>query len=155
MNNYEEDFLKCFNECYPFDRYIFEEAKNLGMAFDDIRLTEIFVPHTEIKPILSHGGEFIEYTKIPYGEVFVKVVGLAGEMRIGFLDFEEHIRQTIIETFIEDFGEYEYECLYVDYEDDNNESLEEVLIKQKNLIREKYGECHIKPSLRCNLVEKD
>lgn len=154
MNNYDEELLMCFNECYPFERYIFKEPKSIGMTFDDMLLTELFVPYTEIKPILNEDGSFICNTKIPYNEVFVKVVGNAGEMRINYFDFAEHIRENIRDTFILDFGEYEYECLYVDHEDegDDNASLIAVLKNQKTLIEEKYGECHIKTSLRNNLV---
>ena len=150
MDSYDEEFLKTFNECYPFEKYIFNEPKSLGMSFDDMLLTEIFVPYTKIKPILNEDGSFIRYTEIPYNEVFVKVVGNAGEMRIGYLDFETHIRENIRDNFFLDFGEYEYECLYVDYED--NASLIEVLNTQKSLIKEKYGECNIKPSVHDNLV---
>ena len=137
MNSYDEDFLKCFNECYPFERYIFKEPKSLGMMFDDMLLTEVFVPYTEIKPIFNEDGSFIMYTEIPYNEVFVKVVGNAGEMRIGYLDFEDHIRENIRDTFILDFGQYEYECLYIDHEEDGNASLIEVLNTQKALTKEK------------------
>jgi len=77
-------------------------------------------------------------------------------MRIGYLDFEDHIREMIRYNFIEDFGEYEYEGLYVDHEDegDDNASLIAVLKNQKTLIEEKYGECHIKTSLRDNLINE-
>lgn len=150
MNNYDEEFLNTFNECYPFEKYIFKEPKSIGMTFDDMLLTEVFVPYTEIKPVLDENNNFLFYTTIPYDEVFVKVVGNAGEMRIGYLDFEEHIRENIRDNFFLDFGEYEYECLYVDHED--NSSLIEVLNTQKSLIKEKYGECNIKPSVRDNLV---
>ena len=154
MNSYDEDFLKAFNECYPFERYIFKDPKPLGMTFDDVLLTEIFVPYTEIKPMFNEDGSFSRYTKIPYNEVFVKVIGNAGEMRIGYLDFEEHIRENIRDIFIVDFGKYEYECLYVDHEEEGNASLIEVLNTQKALIKEKYGECHIKTSLRDNLINE-
>ena len=40
---------------------------------------------------------------------------------------------------MKDFGQYEYECLYVDYED--TEDLERTLNEQKLLITEKYGKC--------------
>jgi len=150
MNSYDEEFLKTFNECYPFERYIFKDPKPLGMTFDDMLLTEVFVPYTEIKPVTNENGSFLFYTTIPYHEVYVKVVGNAGEMRIGYLDFEDHIRETIRHNFIEDFGKYEYECLYVDYED--NASLKVVLKNQKTLIEEKYGECNNKSSVRSNLV---
>lgn len=150
MDNYDEEFLKTFNECYPFERYIFKESKSIGMTFDDMLLTEIFVPYTEIKPVTNENGSFLFYTTIPYHEVYVKVVGNAGEMRIGYLDFANHIRETIRHNFIEDFGKYEYECLYVDYEDKT--SLITVLNNQKALIKEKYGECNNKSSVKSNLV---
>ena len=154
MNNYDEELLMCFNECYPFERYIFKEPKSIGMTFDDMLLTELFVPYTEIKPILNEDGSLICHTSIPYNEVYVKVVGNAGEMRINYFDFAEHIREMIRYDFIEDFGEYEYECLYIDHEDEDNASLIDVLNTQKALIKEKYGECHIKTSLRDNLINE-
>lgn len=154
MGDYDKEFLDTFNECYPFERYIFKEPKSLGMTFDDVLLTEIFVPYTEIKPVTNENGSYLFSTSIPYNEVYVKVVGNAGEMRIGYIDFESHIREMIRYNFIEDFGKYEYECLYVDHEDEGNGNalLLDVLEKQKALIEEKYGECNIKISLRDNLM---
>lgn len=156
MVDYDEEFLMCFNECYPFERYIFKEPKSIGMTFDDMLLTEIFVPYAEIKPVLDENNKLLYFTSIPDHEVYVKVVGNAGEMRIGYLDFEEHIRTMIRCNFIEDFGGYEYEGLYVDHDDegDDNASLIAVLKNQKALIEEKYGECNIKPSVRSNLVNE-
>lgn len=155
MNNYDEEFLNIFNECYPFERYIFKEPKSIGMLFDDMLLTEIFIPYTEIKPVTNENGSFLFFTSIPYDEVYVKVVGNAGEMRIGYFDFESHIREMIRDNFIEDLGKYEYECLYVDHEGEGSDnSLINVLKNQKDLIKEKYGECNIKSSLRDNLVNE-
>lgn len=156
MVDYDEDFLNVFNEYYPFERYIFKEPKSIGMTFDDMLLTELFVPYTEIEPVLDENNKLLYFTSIPYNEVYVKVVGNAGEMRIGYLDFEEHIRTMIRCNFIEDFGGYEYEGLYVDHDDegDDNASLIAVLKNQKALIEEKYGECNIKPSVRSNLVNE-
>jgi hypothetical protein len=54
-----------------------------------------------------------------------------------------------------DFGEYEYESLYVDHEDDDNSTLIAVLNRQKTLIKEKYGICNIKKAVRDNLVTED
>lgn len=156
MADYDEDFLNVFNEYYPFERYIFKDPKPIGMTFDDVLLTEFFCPYTEIKPVLDENNKLLYFTSIPYNEVYVKVVGNAGEMRIGYLDFEEHIRTMIRCNFIEDFGGYEYEGLYVDHDDegDDNASLIAVLKNQKALIEEKYGECNIKPSVRSNLVNE-
>lgn len=146
MGDYDKEFLNIFNECYPFERYIFKEPKSLGMTFDDVLLTEIFVPYTKIKPVTNENGSYLFSTSISYNEVYVKVVGNAGEMRIGYIDFESHIREMIRYNFIEDFGKYEYECLYVDHEDEGNgnASLIEVLKNQKALIEEKYGKCSLK-----------
>ena len=56
MRDYDKEFLSIFNEYYPFERYIFSTPKSLGMIFDDMLITEIFVPYTEIKPILNDDG---------------------------------------------------------------------------------------------------
>lgn len=148
MRDYDIEFLNTFNECYPFERYIFTEPRSLGMLFDDMLMTEIFIPDTEIKPILSDDGSLICHTQINNDEVYIKVTGKGGEMRIGYFDFNAHIREQIRIEFISDFGEYEFECLYVDHEGDDNTKLIKVLSRQKSLIKEKYGNCNIKKSLR-------
>lgn len=150
MNSYDREFLNIFNEAFPFERYIVKEPKPIGNLFDDAVLTEIFVPYTEIKPIVSDDGCFIAHTQINPNDVYIKIKGNAGEMRFGYFDFEEHIREQIRYIMIEDFGNYEYECLYVDREDLTD--LKKELEIQKNLIQEKYGECKIKKSIRDNLV---
>lgn len=153
MNNYDKEFLNTFNECYPFERYIIKEPKSIGNLFDDAVLTEIFVPYTEIKPVVDDNGELMFFTKINENDVYVKLRTNVGEIRFGYFDFADYIREEIRNIFIEDFGQYEYECLYVDHEEDNA-SLIEVLNTQKALIKEKYGECHIKTSLRDNLINE-
>lgn len=55
------------------------------------------------------------------------------------------IRLEIIDIIVEDLGKYEYECLYVDYED--REDLKNALVEQRNLIIKKYGECTIKKDM--------
>ena len=152
MNDYDKNFLYTFNECYPFERYIIKEPKSIGNLFDDAVLTEIFVPYTEIKPILDDNGGLISFTGINKDEVYVKLRTIVGEIRFNYFDFAEHIRENIRDIFILDFGDYEYECLYIDHEDEDNASLIDVLNTQKSLIKEKYGECNIKPSVRDNLV---
>ena len=145
MNNYDKEFLNVFNEYYPFERYIFKEPKSLGLTFDDAVLTEIFVPYTEIKPILNPDGSFARFTKLNPNEVYVKIKGNAGEMRFAYIDFNEHIREQIRWNFVEDIGQSNYELLYVDPEDeDDNAELKELLKEQLRLIKEKYGECKIK-----------
>lgn len=148
MKDYDDEFLSIFNECYPFERYIFSTPQPLGMLFDDMQMTEIFVPYTEIKPITNEDGSLIGFTEIPKDEIYIKVIGKSGEMRIGYYDFAPQIRETIREAFVLDCGDYEYECLYVDYED--LQPLIDVLQRQKELITNKYGECSIKKSLRDN-----
>ena len=154
MNNYDKKFLNTFNECYPFERYIIKEPKSIGNLFDDAVLTEIFVPYTEIKPVVDDNGELISFTIFNQNDVYVKLRTIAGEIRFGYFDFADYIREEIRNIFVEDFGEYEYECLYVDHEDEGNASLIEALNIQKALIKEKYGECHIKTSLRDNLINE-
>ena len=130
--NADKDFINIFNEFYPFERYIVRTPKSIEPVFDDLILTEIFVPKKN-------------------DEVYVKVKGVAGEMRIGYFDFAPHIREAIRNIVITDFGHYEWQSLYVQDEDEELPELEKVLSEQKALIEKKYKECVIKddtPNIR-------
>ena len=145
MNNYDKEFLNVFNEYYPFERYIFKEPKSIGLTFDDAVMTEIFVPYTEIKPILNPDGSFARFTKLNPNEVYVKIKGNAGEMRFAYIDFNDHIREQIRWNFVEDLGQCNYELLYVESENENDTAeLKELLKEQSRLIKDKYGDCKIK-----------
>lgn len=142
MNDYDKEFLTVFNEYYPFERYILKNPKSIGNLFDDLLLTEIFVPKTEIEPISGKNGSIIMFTEINSDDIYVKVKGCAGEMRIGYFDFAEHIRENIRDTFKEDIGDHVYECLFTDHED-RSDLMKELELQQK-LIVTKYGKCKIK-----------
>lgn len=144
--NYDKEFISTFNESYPFERYILRTPKSIGNLFDDAVLLEIFVPATEIKPIFDEDGNFLHrFTSIDDDEIYVKIQGPAGTMRMAYYDFAEHIRETIRFLVMEDFGDYEWQSLYVEYDDeDDYDDLKEVLLIQKNLIQEKYDICNIK-----------
>lgn len=144
------DFINEFNEYYPFERYIVKTPKSIVYLFDDALLTELFIPSTEIKPIVLD-GQFIGHTKVPKNEIYVKVKGSAGEMRFALFDFADSVIDDIMCIVISDFGGYEWECLYVDHEDDN-EDLKTALLEQKRLIEEKYGECGIKDTINADLL---
>ena len=146
MNNYDENFINTFNEYYPFERYILKEPKQITYLFDDILLTEVFIPNTEIKPVTDDNGNLITFTKVPDDEIYVKLRGPGGEFRMAYTDFADHIREEIRYSVILDFGQYEWECLYVDHED--TDELEESLQIQKNKIIEKYGSCKIKENFK-------
>lgn len=144
------DFINEFNEYYPFERYIVKTPKSIVYLFDDALLTELFIPSTEIKPIVLD-GQFIGHTKVPKNEIYVKVKGSAGEMRFALFDFADAVIDDIMCIVISDFGGYEWEGLYVDHEDDN-EDLKTALLEQKRLIEEKYGECGIKNTINADLL---
>ena len=130
--NADKDFINIFNEFYPFERYIVRTPKSIEPVFNDLILTEIFVPKKN-------------------DEVYVKVKGVAGEIRIGYFDFASHIREAIRNIVITDFGHYEWQSLYVQDEDEELPELEKVLSEQKALIEKKYKECVIKddtPNIR-------
>ena len=130
--NADDDFINILNEFYPFERYIVRTPKSIEPVFDDLILTEIFVPKKN-------------------DEVYVKVKGVAGEIRIGYFDFAPHIREAIRNIVITDFGHYEWQSLYVQDEDEELPELEKVLSEQKALIEKKYKECVIKddtPNIR-------
>ena len=154
-----EEFTNVFNEYYPFERYIVKTPKSIVYLFDDALLTELFIPSTEIKPIVLD-GQFMGFTKIPKNEIYVKVKGPAGEMRFALFDFadaviekmDSYLKEPIIDEYGEyDFGGYEWESLYVDHEGDN-EDLKIALLEQKRLIEEKYGECGIKDTINAELL---
>ena len=145
-----EEFINVFNGYYPFERYIVKTPKSIVYLFDDALLTELFIPSTEIKPIVLD-GQFMGFTKIPKNEIYVKVKGSAGEMRFALLDFADSVIEDIMCIVISDFGEYEWESLYVDHEDDY-EDLKIALLEQKRLIEEKYGECTIKDTINAELL---
>ena len=130
--NADNDFINIFNEFYPFERYIVRTPKSIEPVFNDLILTEIFVPKKN-------------------DEVYVKMKGVAGEIRIGYFDFAPHIREAIRNIVITDFGHYEWQSLYVQDENEEFPELEKVLSEQKALIEKKYKECVIKddtPNIR-------
>jgi hypothetical protein len=140
-----EEFLSVFNDRYPFERYIFKTPRSLGNLFDDVLVTEVFVPTTEIKPYFSDNGQYLGSNEIPKDEIYLKLKGPGGEFRMGLIDFNESICEDVIFNLYEDFGGYAWECLYVDHEDEGaDDELQEVLLEQKRLITEKYGICNIK-----------
>lgn len=144
---YDEQFINTFNEYYPFERYILKEPKRINYLFDDVKLTEVFIPSTEIKPITDDNGNLITFTEIPDNEIYVKLIGPSGEFRMAYFDFAEHIREEIRISIVLDMGQYEWECLYVDHEDDDEEELVEFLKMQHTLITKKYGECKLKENV--------
>lgn len=150
----DEDFLNLFNEYYPFERYILKTPHQINELFDDVFLTEIFVPYTELKHIVEDDGR-VWTNSVNRDEVYVKLKGAAGEMRFAFFDFDDHIRLNIIETIFGDMGDYALQGLYIDEDDGkplNEEDLLDMLKRQKTLITEKYGVCNRKRSHRDNIV---
>lgn len=141
-----EEFVMEFNTYYPFERYIFNEPRSLGNVFDDAVVSEVFVPSTEIKPQFDRNGKFFGYNGIANDEVYIKLKTSVGEMRIGYYDFAEHIREDIRWNVFNDFGGCEWEGLYVEHDD--NTDLKIALMKQKSMIEKKYGECKIKSNFQ-------
>ena len=147
MRDYNEDFLGTFNEYYPYERYIMKVPHKLTYLFDDCLLTEIFIPSTEITPTVVNGQVF--WNNIEKDDVYVKVKGPAGEMRIAYYDFAEHVREEIRNAVPEDFGDCEWESLYVEHEDPQEvKALKDALDKAKERIIEKYGVCNVKPNFK-------
>lgn len=142
---YLEEFLCVFNDRYPFERYIFNTPCSLENLFDDVLVTEVFVPSTEIKPYFSEDGHYLDSNEIPKDEIYLKLKGPGGEFRMGLIDFDTSIYENVIFRLYEDFGDYAWECLYMDYdEEDSYDELQEVLLEQKRMITNKYGVCNVK-----------
>lgn len=146
--SYDNDFINTFNEYYPFERYIVKEPKKINYLFDDVVLTELFVPSTEIKPCIDEDKVFHGWTSVADDEIYVKLKCGDSEFRMAYYDFNDHIREKIRWIILEDFGGYEWQSLYVEYEtEEEYNELKEALKTQCNLIKEKYGECKVKPDM--------
>lgn len=145
----DTEFIDIINEYYPFERYIVKNPKSIEPTFDDLVLTELFVPNTEIKPIM-YNDRISYWTKVNPDEIYVKVKGKAGEIRIGYYDFADHIREEIRGIILGDFTNHCWENLYVEWEDTSD--LETDLNEQKTLIETKYGECKIKRETASNYL---
>lgn len=140
MNTYEEQFIGTLVYGYPFERYMFKNPQPLNTAFSDAFLTEIFIP---------------TYSK-SYDEVYVKIAGKknVGEITIGYSDFDESIRNTIRDMFVENIGANAYQGLYTDDEECVAE-LKERLNEQKILIKREYGECVIRDTFNNSIFEDE
>lgn len=142
----DTEFINVYNEYYPFERYIVKTPKPINYLFDDLLLTELFIPNTKVEPILydNNGTEdILTWTEVDKDEIYVKVKGVAGEARLAYYDFADHIREEIRRIILEDMGGFNWQSLYVQDEDEDLPDLEEMLNEQKVLIESKYGECPI------------
>ena len=137
----DKEFIGTYNKYYPFERYILKNPKKINYLFDDALLCELFIPSTEIKPIMNE-GEFVGFTRIDDDDIYIKLKTSAGEIRMAYYDFNDHVREEIRHIIISDFGGYEWECLYIENEDDDDLAI--ALQIQKKLIEEKYGTCNVK-----------
>jgi hypothetical protein len=146
----DKEFINTFNEYYPFERYIVKNPQRINYLFDDVLLTELFIPSTEIKPVVYEGG-FTDFTRINDDEIYIKLKCKSEcddnwfEFRMAYYDFDDHIREEIRGIIISDFGAYEWESLYVEHEEDDDfNDLKDALKIQKKLIEDKYGVCNVK-----------
>ena len=147
MADYDVEFVNTFNEYYPFERYIVKEPKKINYLFDDVVLTELFIPSTEIKPCVDENEVFHGWTSVDDDEIYIKLKCGDAEFRMAYYDFEVHVREEIRRIIYGDFGDYEWQSLYVEYEEEYEyDELREALAIQKQLITEKYGSCQIKES---------
>lgn len=149
----DTEFINVYNEYYPFERYIVKTPKPINYLFDDLLLTELFIPNTKVEPILYEKNDtkaILTWTKIDENEIYVKVKGVAREARLAYYDFADHIREEIRRITLEDFTNHCWENLYTEWEDTSD--LEKTLNEQKTLIEAKYGECKIKKETANNYL---
>ena len=136
------DFINTFNEYYPFERFIFSKPKQINYLFDDVMITELFIPSTEIKPVTDDDGNYICHSKIDLMTIYVKLEVSGKSFRMALYDFSDDIISNILNAVIRDFGGWAWESLYCETEDDSD--LKEALFKQREMITQKYGKCKIK-----------
>lgn len=144
----ENKFINTFNTCYPFERYIFKNPVQVNSLFDDLVVVELFIPSTEIKPVADDKGRLYTFTRIPTDEIYVKLrnTNCQGTFRLAYFDLSENIREDIANYMVRDFGDYAWQCLYV--ENEGEDTLKDALQIQKTLIESNYGygTCSIKSS---------
>lgn len=143
MRIVDDNFFSVFNSYYPFDRYILKKPGQINYIYDDLVLTELFIPGTKIEPVVRD-GKLVDWTDLSIDDIYVKLKTKAGEVRLAYFDFADHIQEEIRRLFMEDFGLYPYECLYIEEEEEDHQELMNVLQNQYNQIKEKYGECNVK-----------
>lgn len=130
--DYDIHFINIINEFYPFDRYILIEPVQVNCLFDDVYLTEMFIPSVESK-------------KMDYDKIYVKLQCNNIEFRMAYYDFNDHIREGIRDAIRFDIGTSAWEDLYVEHEEYPYELID-MLKTQKVLITDKYGKCSVKDS---------
>ena len=69
------------------------------------------------------------YTSVPKDEIYVKFICGESEIRLAYTDFSTSVREEIRWNVIRDFGDYEWQDLYVENED--HSYLKEALLIQK------------------------
>ena len=133
MGVYDVKFVMDFIEFYPFERYIFTNPKPID-TFEQLKLKEIFT---------VYGSNY---------DMGLLLESPCGEVKLSYWDFDYDVRNNISAMFVEDLGNHEYECLYIDYEDD--ETLISKLKKQKELLLAKYNKCIVKNTPCSNLIQQ-
>ncbi len=126
-------FIMDFIDYYPFDRYIFINSKPIEDTFEQLKLKELFT---------IYDGDF---------NIGLLLEGPCGEVKLSYWDFDYYIRVNVKNAFIEDLGNHEYECLYIDYED--NETLISKLMKQKELLFAKYNKYNVKETPMSKIIQ--
>ena len=141
----DKEFIDTFNEYYPFERYIVKNPKRINYLFDDAVLTELFVPSSEIKPIV-HEEQFTGmFTGINTDEVYIKLLCKGVEFRMNYYDFADHIREGIRFIVEQDMNPENWQSLYCEGDDI---LLKDMLQEQRKLITDKYGACNLKDSCK-------
>lgn len=123
-----QEFINTFNEYYPFDTYILRTPKQINNLFEELLITEIFIP-----------------TDINKKDIYVNVLVKGIEFKMWFYDFAEHVQDNIVNSVLDDFGLLEWENLYINYEEETK--LIEILKEQQKLLILKYGFCNTKNNI--------
>lgn len=125
-----DEFLKIFNNYYPFERYIFIAPLEYPKT---MHVSEIYVKETP-------DGDFNRE------DVLITLKCSDGEIEFSYFGVSNDLQGKISEGFRLDLGYREFEMLYSERECEAE--LSKKLTQQYDLIMKKYGECHIKE--HCN-----
>ena len=129
-----DEFLKIFNNYYPFEKYIFLTPLEYTKA---MHVSEIYVKETP-------DGDFNKE------DVLITLKCSDGTVDFSYFGFSNDFQEVISLGFRLDLGYKEFKMLYSERECEKE--LNKKLTQQYNMIIAKYGKCHIKEC--CNKLYK-
>lgn len=105
--NFVRNFIQIFNDYFPYERYRFKTPISISSVHDKMYMTEINIPKQKVNKY------------IPYNNDAIRII-VNDSFCFSLTDFCDSIQQDIAAAVVEDFGQYEFQSLYCEYEDEED-----------------------------------